>query len=235
MKRANGSVVTTKNVGLQPAGSHAWTWGGRDSAGAVVVSGAYSMSVDTTATVADEVLVGQAVRSLVVDKVNPTLTGRTSTYPTVYPFKDGYRDTTSLSVTVSEKTSVARRPRLRRLGPLGVVVDPGTRGSRHRQVHLHRAVDLGQPPPCRQLHLRFQGHDPAGNVTTSPRSTVKVSAKKLSSARTATRTLTGEADHRRMGQPPTETAARRSTGASGHPGRCSGSPAPAATSSASTT
>ncbi len=50
----------------------------------------------------------------------------------------------------------------------------------------------GNRLPAGSYTFGFRATDPAGNVTTSPRSTVKVSAKKLSSARTATRTLTGE-------------------------------------------
>ncbi|HYN75148.1 MAG TPA: S8 family serine peptidase [Candidatus Limnocylindria bacterium] len=192
VKRSNGSVVTTKNAGPLSAGTHTWLWNGRDASGGLVASGTYSLVVDTSATVANEVLVGQVVRSLVVDKVNPSLTSRATSYPTVYPVKDGYRDATSLSLAVSEKTaSLVARVYDAKGRSVWSSTRTGAAAGTARFTFTGRSTS-GNRLPAGRYTFGFRATDPAGNVTTSPRTTVKVSAKKLSSARTATRTLTGE-------------------------------------------
>lgn len=201
VKRSDGTTFTTKNLGTQAAGAHSWTWYGHDPAGVLVTSGAYSMVVNTSAVVAGESLVGQAVRGLAIDKVNPTLTSKATTYPTVYPYRDGYRDSTKVSVTVSEKTSalVARV-----YNSQGKAVWSSTRSAassgRLSFVFGGRSTSGALLAPGTYSYA-FIATDPAGNVTTSPKSTVKVSAKRLSAARTTSRTLTARTSFDSWGTP----------------------------------
>ena len=69
-----------------------------------MTSGNYVIHVDATGVTPDA-LTGTASRSVRVDVVRPTVTSVATTYGTLYPHRDGYRDSTVLSAHVSEAAS----------------------------------------------------------------------------------------------------------------------------------
>ncbi len=191
VRKPGGAAFVTQQLGSQKAGSHTWTWKGKGG-GVVAPSGSYSVVLDTEAVVGGEPLAGQVTRGLVVDTRKASLKRRSTTYPTVYPAKDGYRDATDLSVRADEPTA-----------SLTVVVAAGngrtvwskTRKDRHAgrwAFSFKGRAKSGARLPAGTYRFGFTAVDEAGNVTKTKTTTVKVSGKKLSKARTSTTTLTAE-------------------------------------------
>ncbi len=193
VRRSSGKAFTIKDLGAQSKGAHSWTWKGKGSGGTVAQSGKYSLELHTSASVSGEPLAGDVSRTLHIDKKSPKLTDRSTTYRTVYPVKDGYRDSSALSVTVSESTKALTA---RVVNSAGHTVWSKTRSGASagtKSFRFNGRKSSGAQLPTGSYQFSFTAIDPAGNKTTSKKSAVKVSAKRLSKARTASRTLTAEA------------------------------------------
>ena len=95
------------SLGQLAPGAHVWNWNGANDS-SHVVSGAYVVHVDA-AGVTPDALTGTAAKSVRVDVVRPTVSSVATTYGTLYPHHDGYRDSTVLSAHVSEAATLSSR------------------------------------------------------------------------------------------------------------------------------
>lgn len=96
------------SLGTLARGSHTWVWNGRDHSGAVVPSGTYRITLNTSATIHGALVKGQVWRSVVVDDRAPSVSSLTYN-GTVYPYRDGYKDSFVAKFHLSERASVTLR------------------------------------------------------------------------------------------------------------------------------
>ena len=102
---ASGAVVRTAGLGTR-SGKGTWTWNGRTNANKVVGSGRYKVTLSTSATRSGAVVKGAAWVYVTVDLHAPSLTALH--YGTsVYPVKDGYKDTFPVSFHTNETTAAS--------------------------------------------------------------------------------------------------------------------------------
>ncbi len=192
VRKSSGKAFTIKDLGVQSKGTHSWTWKGKGPGGVVAASGKYVLELHTSASVSGELLAGEASRTLRIDLRSPKLTHPSTTYRTVYPVKDGYRDSTSLSVSVSES---AKSLTAQVVNGAGHTVWSKTRSGVAAGTTAFRfkgRKPSGAHLPNGTYRVSFTATDFAGNRATSKKSAVTVSSKRLSKARTASRTLTAE-------------------------------------------
>ena len=140
------------------------------------MSGTYVVHVDAVGGPPDT-LTGTAARTVRVDVVRPKVTSVATTYGTLYPHHDGYRDSTILSARVSEASSVI----VKVTKPSGGTVWSGhvTRSSAGTAKLTWRGTSsAGHALPAGRYHFRFTVTDAAGNVTRGPTKAITVSTKK---------------------------------------------------------
>ena len=123
---------------------------------------------------------------------SPNLSSAATTYAAVYPVKDGFRDSTGLSATVSEPVATFKAT-VRNSAGKAVWTASKTKAPAGRvALAFSGRTTSGTVLPAGTYTFSFTAVDAAGNSTsTAGRHVVKVSAKRLSGTRTATRTITG--------------------------------------------
>ena len=172
---SSGATVRSASLGSLAAGTHTWTWNGKNDAGHAVVSGRYAVHVDTSTTA--PALTGTSSRPATVDLVHPSVTSVASTYATVFPHVDGYRDSTTLSAKISEPSTVT----IRVLKPSGAIAWSwrqwrGLAGT--VKVKWNGKSSTGRALPAGHYKLQVLATDLAGNLTAAASKTVALSTRK---------------------------------------------------------
>jgi flagellar hook assembly protein FlgD len=172
---ASGATVRSVSLGSLTAGTHSWTWNGRNDAGQVVAGGRYVVHVNTSTTA--PALTGTSSRGVTVDLVHPSVTSVATTYPTVFPIVDGYRDSTHLSARISEPATVV----IRVLKSSGATAW-SWRAWRSRAGAVSAVWDGGSSDghalPAGTYRVQVQATDLAGNRTTAAAKSVSISQRK---------------------------------------------------------
>ena len=101
VSNASGTVVRSGRLGNLSQGRHTWVWNGRSNSNAVVPSGSYRVAVSTTATRSGILVKGLVSRAVVLDNRAPSVSNLSGA-STVYPYRDGYRDTMPVTFGVNE-------------------------------------------------------------------------------------------------------------------------------------
>jgi hypothetical protein len=154
-----------------------------------VISGTYVVHLDAVGG-APDALTGSAAKTVRVDVVKPTVTSVATTYGSVFPQSDGYRDKTYLSVKVSEVSTVVYRA----TNSAGAVVwtariagQPTTRA----RVTWKGAKTSGAKLPAGRYVVRATVTDAAGNAVRSTGRVITISWRKTA-VRTWIKTVTAE-------------------------------------------
>jgi len=188
IRNADGGIVRGPvSLGNQSSGKHSWTYNGRAKSGNVLKSATYSINIQTTTTITGSKVPGKAARAVHLDRTKPRGSAG-STLSTVFPAKDGYRDSTKITGHASEPVSVARAQILSKGKVRWTSGDAGS-GDRYVRATWKGRYRSGKvfAPGTYQLRYRFQ--DRAGNVGYSRTGKVHVSRKHLV-RKTGKRTVT---------------------------------------------
>jgi flagellar hook assembly protein FlgD len=122
----NASAATVRGpLGLHTltAGTHYWTWSGITNGGVRAANGTYTVQVSTSRTINGVTVWGLVTHSVRLDTVAPGFSALTGAGAGFYPYPDGYHDTFSPGVALSEagvltftiRTSAGRTVRVLRL------------------------------------------------------------------------------------------------------------------------
>lgn len=175
----NGATdVYDANFGTETAGTYQWMWDGTDNLSQPVADGTYTITLTGSLSGAAE---SQTVDT---DSTLPSLSSVHGGGVTFYPVRDGYHDSWTTTVNVSEtgvvvltiknaQGTVVRTMRGHPFGPSHLVF---TWNGRNRAGHL---------VPAGRYHFNYRETDTAGNHRTTPNFVVHVSAKKLVKTRIA--------------------------------------------------
>lgn len=169
----NGATdVYDANLGAQVAGAQEWTWDGTDNASNAVPDGDYTITLTGS-------LSGPADSgSVAVDSTLPRLSAVHGGGATFYPVRDGYHDSWTTTVNVSEAGHVTLTIR----NAHGAVVRT-MRGRPFAAEHLvftwNGRNRGGNIVPAGTYHWNYAETDAAGNHRSSATYSVHVSAKKL--------------------------------------------------------
>lgn len=160
------------DIGAQTAGPWQWTWDGRDNDSLAVADGTY------TITVSDGTPADDATGTVDVDSTLPSLTSVHGGGATFYPVRDGYHDSWTTTVDVSEAGHVT----LTIKNSNGVVVRTMrglTFGPDHLVFTWNGRNSAGNLVPAGRYHFNYTETDAAGNHRTTANYSVYVSLKKL--------------------------------------------------------
>jgi flagellar hook assembly protein FlgD len=177
VRTSGGSTVFgPKTLGTNlSAGSRTYTWSGKNNKGVRVGSRTYTVLLSTSRTLSGITLAGRAGRTVRVDVGRPGLGNITDSPSTFYPYQDGYRDRTKLSVTFSEPLSVLNVHVYNRSGTRVRTVNAGPRSRAGRtSVFWNGRYSSGTMVRAGRYYYRFVARDKAGNQTTSARYAVDV-------------------------------------------------------------
>jgi flagellar hook assembly protein FlgD len=168
-----GTLVREETLNAQPAGAHDWTWQGTNQSNQPVADGVYTITLNTS-TGTDT---GTASATVEVDSTPPGLSSASGSGITFYPYPDGYQDTFTPKVTLSEASTLelvitnSSNTVVRTI----VASKPAGRASltwngRNTAKHLVAAGIY---------HWKFRVTDSAGNTAATSRYTVYLSGKRL--------------------------------------------------------
>jgi flagellar hook assembly protein FlgD len=176
----NGSGQTIRGPrapGLEPAGTHTYSWDGRDNAGKFVTDGVYTIVVETSTGSGVTLLQGADSATIRVDRTGTTFGAVTGKRSTVYPVRDGYLDVFRPTVRVNEGGRIR----------LVITNAGGTRLRVISQVHSSEGTlqfrwdglnAKKQLVRKGKYGFRFLAEDRAGNRSASSRYSVRVSHRR---------------------------------------------------------
>ncbi len=177
----SGRVVFQKRLAsAAPAGNYRYRWNGKNAAGTVVRDGAYAIELDTVAGAGETQLGGRASGVTRVDRTKPALSSPSTTLPAVYPYRDGYQDSTTLGARISEPVTLLT---VEVRSSAGRVVRTINAGRRSRPglvaVTWNGRTNSGALAPAGSYSFRFVGRDAGWNIGRSASAKVTVSGKRL--------------------------------------------------------
>jgi flagellar hook assembly protein FlgD len=172
-----GSVVLSRRLGEQPAGTHTTEWDGRRAGGRPVRSGEYTLEVSTAQPGGP--LVGLATRTVTVDRVGPKPVRVTRDAPTVLPVRDRYRDTVTVEGTVRERVRWVELQVRSRSGSVVATQRIGRRKDGPVSVRWDGRTDRNRIARSGTYTARLVAEDRAGNQAISAPVRVTVSGARL--------------------------------------------------------
>lgn len=171
---SNGSTdVYVVDRFAETAGAYQWTWDGTDGLGHVQPDGLYTITVSATGGT----VTGTASHSVRVDSTVPFLSSISGGGTTFYPHQDGYKDTFTPKVNLSERGTLALT--IKNSAGHVVRVLQATRASGMHGLTWNGRNTAGSLVPAGKYHWNFTETDAAGNHRTSANFAVHVSDKKL--------------------------------------------------------
>lgn len=210
---ARGAVVKGPvPLALRAGGRTSWAWDGTNTRGRRMSDGRYTVVVEGRAAAGATTLRGRASSSIAVDTAAPALSVPSGSGGSVFPHRDGYRDTFGASATVSEPGSARLTVRTAAGRAVRTVAAPVARAGAVSLTWDGRDA-RSRVVPTGSYRWAVTVEDAAGNVRTSRTGTVAVSAKRAET-RTARLTLAGS-DAVETGSDDTCASAGRPGGASG--------------------
>lgn len=169
----NGATdVYDVNLGLQSVGPQQWTWDGTNNDSLPVGDGTY------TVTLIGSISGPSESQTVDTDSTLPSLTSVHGGGATFYPVRDGYHDSWTTTVNVSEAGHVT----LTIKNSSGVVVRTmrgQTFGPDHLVFTWNGRNGAGNLVPAGRYHFNYTETDTAGNHKTTSNYSVYVSLKKL--------------------------------------------------------
>ncbi|MUH43963.1 MAG: hypothetical protein F2792_07310, partial [Actinobacteria bacterium] len=173
------TVRGPSNLGTLGAGVRSWVWNGKSNTVRTVSNGRYSVELSSSATINGVRITGSATREVRVDTSRPRMSGVRPSSSTFYPYKDNYRDYTTLrgytneyarAVTVQVFNSSNRI--VRSISESGVPAG-------YVGLSWNGRSNSGAPLPAGLYKFRFLIRDSAGNLLTTGKVGVVASAKKV--------------------------------------------------------
>lgn len=175
---ATGSVRRHESLGTVSAGTHTWTWRGRDAHNHRLTDGRYTLALVTSSTSDGLTRRGFTSHTAAVDTVAPHFTHTTGNKGRVYPAKDGYRDSFAPSTILRDDAKVVLR-----ISTTGgrAVRTLSASGSRDHRVTIRWSGRRagGTVVAAGAYRWTLTAADAAGNARRSRTYTVSVSAKRL--------------------------------------------------------
>ena len=195
IRNRDGNVVRGPvSLGSKPAGTHTWTFNGKTNGGKFLTHGAYVARLDTTGSIGDTPVTGQAQRAFSIDLRPSTASSGSASPSTLYPVRDSYRDTATLRARLSAGVASMKVQVLNGRGRVVRTLDGGSQGSGTRSVKWNGRTAGGSLVDAGGYRFRFVLRDSAGNMSTSASWPVTVSHKRLV-RKTGTKTVTPLASH----------------------------------------
>ena len=142
----DGTAKDPVVLGALTAGARSFVWDGKNSVGAVVPDGKYSIVISTAATVSGRKLVGRVTKNVTVDRTAPKLTSITGDGATFYPGGGGAPTGFSPKAALDEAATLALNVRSAGGG-------------------LVRTVTASKP--AGNATMTWNGANTAGNIVTS--------------------------------------------------------------------
>ena len=177
VRAANGALVYSRSLGVQPPGRRSGSWDGRRDGGGVVRSGSYTIEVSTRTPGAARS--GLAAVTVVVDPVAPRATGVSRPPGTLYPVRDRYRDSTRIDATLPEPVRWLELQVRSRSGALVATKRAPRLPAGPAYVVWNGRTDSGRVLPSGTYTARLVTQDLAGNRAASAPSRVPVSTRSL--------------------------------------------------------
>ena len=190
-----GKVVLRRPLGVQPAGTHTTSWNGRSDSGSFVASGVYRVGISTRQP--DGPLVGLASAAIRVDRVQPSVSGISREFGTVFPSPDDYRDTVRVAGRASEALGWVRVRARSSGGSVYTSAKTGARSPGPLGVRWDGRTPAGTTLPSGTYRVRLQAQDLAGNRAVSAAVSVTVSGQQLV-RRVGSRTVTARGSLREI-------------------------------------
>lgn len=191
IRNSAGKVVRGPgNYSSQAKGWHTYTWNGYLNGGKRAPSGTYTVEIVTSRKSGGVTLRGSATKSVVVDLAAPTMSSITGNKATIYPYKDGYKDSFAPAFTLNEKATVTLTVK----NSKGKVVRTisGSKAKGRASLSWNGRTASGAQVAGGTYYWTLTAQDTAGNRRTTARYSVVVSSKKLVT-KTATYTKNGSA------------------------------------------
>jgi flagellar hook assembly protein FlgD len=186
---AGTTVIGPQSLGSLKAGSHNVTFTGLDNAGHRLPDGAYTVVITTKQATAGTTLHGSATGTVRIDTTAPVLSQVSGNGATFYPVHDGYKDTFSTAVTVSEAAHLTLKVRDSKSKVVRTITAAHSAPGRYTLVWNGRN-GAGARVPAGTYSYAVSATDALQNTRSTARYTAKLSAKKLVT-KTADVTVTG--------------------------------------------
>jgi flagellar hook assembly protein FlgD len=179
VRNANGRIIEGPHTpGALGAGTHKFTWSGRNNNGLIAGDGLYKIVVTTTAKSGGKTLTGTASASVRLDATAPRLSGINGNGMTFYPVVDGYSDTFGPKVHASEGGSLWLEISTPSGSKVKVVAHPHA-GAGTFQLTWNGRNTAGAMVPDGAYRYHFVAADRVGNRSGSANMTVYVSHQTL--------------------------------------------------------
>ena len=176
VRKGNGQVISrTRQYTNLAAGTHTWSWNGKTRAGGPAPGGTYFVTLAT----ASGALRGKTTRSVRVDLSRPQIAGIASSNKTVYPNRDGYKDSTYLTGRVSEDVRFITAEIFNSNGRKVRTITRRSVAPGSFRIYWNSRKSSGASLPVGTYKFRFKARDVAGNDRTSRKVSVVLSPKKI--------------------------------------------------------
>lgn len=178
IRNAAGTVVRGPlSWSAQSTGYHSYVWNGLSNGGTRQVSGTYTVELTSTKVKDGATVRGAATTTLRIDLAAPTTSRVTGNGGSIYPYKDGYKDTWSTRFDLNEKGTVSLRIRNSKGTTVRTVTAslPAGRGG----LAWNGRTSSGTQVAAGSYRWNLVTQDAAGNRRTSPTYTLTVSGRKL--------------------------------------------------------
>lgn len=179
-------------IGPRAAGSYAFVWDGKNNGGGYVADATYTIVLTGKRTIDGQLKSVDSQAAVRVDRAGAAATARNQSWPTVYPVRDGYRETVTFTARFAEALVWSKFTVRNSSGRLVKSWSAGGLAPGQQRGHVWTArYDSGALLPAGSYTWRIETQDAVGNRWTSPARAIAVSHKKLK-AYAGTRTVTAE-------------------------------------------
>jgi flagellar hook assembly protein FlgD len=193
VRNSSGTVVRGPvGLGTKARGTYSYVWNGLRNDGSRAPSGTYKLELLTSRAITGGTLRGSAVASVRVDLAAPAMSSIAGNGVRFYPYRDGYRDSFSPAVTLSEASTVTLTVKSG-TGKVVRSLSTAKTAGRHAITWNGRNT-AGSIVAAGTYYWTYTAQDAAGNRRTTARYSVIVSSKRLIT-KTATLVRNGSSFH----------------------------------------
>jgi flagellar hook assembly protein FlgD len=174
----SGTMYDTDVVSATPqaAGFHTYVWTGRGAGGAALPSGTYELRLRTSkATAYGGPIEGLATGAVVLDTVKPSIGTPSASPGTVFPVKDGYKDTIAFKAQVLEQLGAGVLTIKNSKGRVVRTISAGSSSGGYLRATWNGRRANGKVVPPGTYRASFSAQDVAGNLGRSKSTAFTVS------------------------------------------------------------
>jgi flagellar hook assembly protein FlgD len=176
---AGSTVVGSRSLGAKVAGTHSFEFDGRRLDGRYLPSGRYTIHVDTSKALSGSTIHGHSMRTVTIDRTKPRVSSVSASPATVYPVRDGYKDSTKLRGRLSERVASAKVQVFNRAGKRVRTIGLGRRSAGPVAATWDGRRPNGKLVPAGSYRFRYVTQDVAGNRAVGRKFALTVSDKRL--------------------------------------------------------